>query len=61
VYLLRATLDLGVGRRRLLSVDVPPSADLDEVCDLLERGAHDKVWMFQEGYVHKPNSMQDNG
>jgi hypothetical protein len=44
------TIDLGIGRRRLLSVDVPPAADLDTVCELLERGHHDKVWIFQEGH-----------
>lgn len=53
-----ATVDLGIGRRRLLSVDVPPSANLEDVYDLLERGEHDNVWMFQEGYAHKPNSTQ---
>lgn len=50
------TIDLSVGRRRLLAVDVPPSADLNEVHDILERGEHDKVWMFQEGHRHAAGS-----
>ena len=45
-----ATLELGIGTRRLLSVDVPPSGDLHDVCELLARGHRDKVWIFQEGY-----------
>jgi hypothetical protein len=51
-----ASVDLSVGERRLLSVDVPPSTDLDEVRELLERGHHDQVWIFQEGYKHGAGS-----
>ncbi|WP_085936740.1 DUF4265 domain-containing protein [Enhydrobacter aerosaccus] len=45
-------IDLSVGRRLLLSVDVPSSADVREVYDLLERGEADQVWLFQEGYAY---------
>ncbi len=45
-------LDLGIGRRVLFSVDVPPSTDLCDVYEILERGEHDGVWIFQEGYAH---------
>jgi hypothetical protein len=41
---------LSIGEQSLLSVDVPPSVDLDEVCEILERGHDQRVWMFQEGY-----------
>jgi hypothetical protein len=51
-------IDLSIGRRRLYSVDVPPSADIYEVYEMLERGANDKVWMFQEGYAHLPKASQ---
>jgi hypothetical protein len=43
-------IKLSVGEQSLLSVDVPPSVDLDEVCEILERGHDQRVWMFQEGY-----------
>jgi hypothetical protein len=49
-------IGLSIGRRRLRSVDVTPSADLQEVQDFLARGEHAKVWMFQEGYAHVPSS-----
>jgi uncharacterized protein DUF4265 len=51
-------VDLSIGRRPLYSVDVPPSADIYEVYEMLERGANDKVWMFQEGYAHLPKALQ---
>jgi hypothetical protein len=38
--------------RPLWSIDVPPPTDLHEVYELLERGEHDKVWLFQEGYAY---------
>jgi hypothetical protein len=47
---------LSTGRRPLFSVDVPPSADIHEVYELLERGQRDKVWMFQEGYAYLPKT-----
>jgi len=47
-------IDLNIGRRLLLSVDVPPSADLFEVYKVLERGEADGIWEFQEGYAHLP-------
>jgi Domain of unknown function (DUF4265) len=49
-------IDLSIGRRPLFSVDVPPSADIYEVYEMLERGTNDKVWMFQEGYAHLPKA-----
>jgi hypothetical protein len=43
------TIKLSIGERRMFSVDVPPAADLDEVCQMLERGANDGIWIFQVG------------
>jgi hypothetical protein len=40
--------------RQLWSVDVPPSASLTEVYDILEKGESEGVWLFQEGYAHLP-------
>lgn len=48
------SMDFGMDRRQLLSVDVPPSANIYEVYDILERGKSEGVWMFQEGYAHLP-------
>jgi Domain of unknown function (DUF4265) len=45
-----AHIKLSIGRRHLLSVDVPPSANLDEVYNILANGDRDNVWQFQEGY-----------
>jgi hypothetical protein len=42
------------GRRLLLSVDVPPNADLFDIYKILERGEATGVWTFQEGYAHLP-------
>lgn len=50
-----AHLELSIGKRLLLSVDVPPSADLFETFEVLQRGEADGVWMFQEGYAHLPS------
>ncbi len=47
-------IDLSIGRRLLLSVDVPPSADLGEVYRTLERGEAEGIWEFQEGYAYLP-------
>ncbi|MBS0222384.1 MAG: DUF4265 domain-containing protein [Proteobacteria bacterium] len=47
-------IDLSIGRRLLLSVDVPPSADLHEVYRTLERGEAEGIWEFQEGYAYLP-------
>jgi hypothetical protein len=49
-----ATERLSIGVRTLYSVDVPPTADLSKVISILERGEHDGVWMYQEGYVYRP-------
>ncbi len=40
-----------MGRRVMLAVDVPPSANLHEAYDGLMRGERDGVWIFQEGYA----------
>jgi hypothetical protein len=45
-------IDLAVGRRLLLSVDVPPSADIYEVYEILEIGESNQAWMFQEGFTY---------
>ncbi len=52
-----AEIDLSIGRRPLFSVDVPASADIYEVYELLERGEKDKVWLFQEGYAYLPKTL----
>jgi Domain of unknown function (DUF4265) len=49
-------IKLSVGRRLLYSVDVPPTTDIYEVYEMLERGQDQGVWMFQEGYAHIPHS-----
>lgn len=36
---------------RLAAVDVPPSADLRKVYEVLERGVEDGLWDFEEGNV----------
>jgi Domain of unknown function (DUF4265) len=43
-------------QRPLYSVDVPPSTDLYEVYEILERGEKDAVWIFQEGYAYLPKA-----
>lgn len=45
-------INLSIGRRLLLSVDVPPSADLFEVYEILKKGEGDSSWLLQEGYAH---------
>jgi hypothetical protein len=45
-----ATLNLSIGKRLLFSVDVDPSADFDEIAELLERGHHNNILTFQTGY-----------
>jgi hypothetical protein len=46
-------IKLSMGDRLLLSVDVPPSANLLEAYDILKQGEADGTWMFQEGYAHQ--------
>ncbi|MBV8191416.1 MAG: DUF4265 domain-containing protein [Alphaproteobacteria bacterium] len=43
------------GSRLLLSVDVPPSANLFSTYDVLQKGQQTSLWLFQEGYAHLPN------
>jgi Domain of unknown function (DUF4265) len=45
-------INLSIGQRLLFSVDVPPSADIYEIYEILERGERDAVWIFQEGYAY---------
>ncbi|WP_158228793.1 DUF4265 domain-containing protein [Bradyrhizobium sp. Y36] len=47
-------IKLSLGTRLLYSVDVPPSANIYDVYDILERGEAAGVWKFQEGYAHVP-------
>jgi hypothetical protein len=51
-----AHIDLSMGKRLLYSVDVPPTADIYDVYEMLERGENDGVWLFQEGHAHIPGS-----
>jgi Domain of unknown function (DUF4265) len=46
------SIKLSIGQRSLFSVDVPPSADIHEIYEILERGESDGVWVFQEGYAY---------
>ena len=48
----RTRIKLSIGQRSLFSVDVPPSADIHETYEILERGESDGVWVFQEGYAY---------
>ena len=47
-------IKLSIGHRKLCSVDVPPSADINRIIAILERGQNDGIWMYQEGYRHIP-------
>jgi hypothetical protein len=49
-------IKLRIGQRSLFSVDVPPSADIYEIYEILQRGESDSVWMFQEGYAYLDNA-----
>ena len=49
-----ATIHWEGKQRELYAVDVPPSTDLYEVYEMLERGENDKVWIFQEGHAFMP-------
>jgi hypothetical protein len=51
---------LSIGRRLLYSVDVPPTADVYEVYEILERGKDEGVWIFQEGYANVPTARSDH-
>jgi hypothetical protein len=51
-----ASLSLSMGQRLLYSVDVPPTTDIYEVYEMLEKGENDEVWQFQEGHAHIPQS-----
>jgi hypothetical protein len=35
---------------RYIAVDMPPSADVTALYELLERGKEQGVWVFEEGY-----------
>ena len=48
-------MDYPAGSRLLLSVDVPPSADLVAFYDILKKGRETGLWLFQEGYVQLPD------
>ena len=41
----------------LYSVDVPPTTDVYEVYEILERGEREGVWMFQEGYANVSEAL----
>jgi hypothetical protein len=49
-------IELSIGQRSLFSVDVPPSADIYEIYEILQRGERDSVLMFQEGYAYLDNA-----
>jgi hypothetical protein len=53
-------INLSMGRRLLYSVDVPSTADIYEVYDLLQRGENAGVWDFQEGYAHITGTKSKN-
>jgi hypothetical protein len=46
-----ATITTSLGERTLYSVDVPPSADIYAVYEILEEGEKSEAWIFQEGHV----------
>jgi hypothetical protein len=39
---------------RFYAIDVPPSSDIYIVYYLLEKGEHDSIWEFEEGYCGHP-------
>jgi hypothetical protein len=39
---------------RFYAIDVPPSSDIYMACNLLEKGEHDSIWEFDEGYCGHP-------
>ncbi|SOO33040.1 conserved hypothetical protein [Xanthomonas citri pv. fuscans] len=39
-----------VGSQRLYAIDVPPSADIFKVYELLEQGEKGEIWVFEEGH-----------
>ncbi|KAB7768816.1 DUF4265 domain-containing protein [Xanthomonas maliensis] len=39
-----------VGPQRLYAIDVPPSADIFKVYELLEKGEREELWVFEEGH-----------
>jgi hypothetical protein len=50
------SIDLSIGGRLLYSIDVPPSSNIGDVYEILEKGQDQSVWLFQEGYAHIPES-----
>jgi Domain of unknown function (DUF4265) len=42
--------EFSIGHRRFYSVDARPSADLNKVVAILERGDGDETWKYQVGY-----------
>lgn len=49
-------MNFSMGRRQLMSVDVPPAANIHDVYAVLQKGEDEGVWMFQEGYAHLPKA-----
>jgi hypothetical protein len=49
----RVEIRLSMGRRVLLSVDVPASADIGDVLAVLVKGEEGAVWAFQDGFVFR--------
>ena len=47
------------GGRRLLSVDVPPEADIERVLDFLDEGEEDAIWWYQEGNYEGPTPRRE--
>ncbi|MCA6111923.1 DUF4265 domain-containing protein [Bradyrhizobium cenepequi] len=44
-------IKLSIGERLIFAVDVSPTADLNEVNNVLRSGHEDGVWIYQVGYV----------
>lgn len=38
------------GKHGLRAIDVPPSADINRIYELLQRGEDDDIWGFEEGH-----------
>jgi hypothetical protein len=47
-------LGTSFGPKELYSVDMPPTADLHEAYEVLTKGEHAGIWMFQEGHANVP-------
>ncbi|HEY2444879.1 MAG TPA: DUF4265 domain-containing protein [Rhizomicrobium sp.] len=46
--------------KKLFSIDVPPTTNIDLVYSILEKGEAAKIWVFEEGHFAKATSVRRN-